>query len=208
MTQKLYDQLINSPRGMSTAAMRDVLLPLILGQETDGILYWIGKDLARQFPVATPGDLSLLTHQLGLGDLRLTSSHNTTMTWELSGPVIAERLALQKEATSFTLEAGFLAKQVEFQTSKVTEATVLEKKKDTVVILTESQAVTEEGEVELVTFIQPQAAATPAAAQPAPTPKAAKSPRAQRRAEKLAAKEAKKAAKRAAKEAKSQEKAK
>ena len=136
MTQKLYDQLINSPRGMSTAAMRDVLLPLILGQETDGILYWIGKDLARQFPVATPGDLSLLTHQLGLGDLRLTSSHNTTMTWELSGPVIAERLALQKEATSFTLEAGFLAKQVEFQTSKVTEATVLEKKKDTVVILT------------------------------------------------------------------------
>ena len=178
MTQKLYDQLINSPRGMSTAAMRDVLLPLILGQETDGILYWIGKDLARQFPVATPGDLSLLTHQLGLGDLRLTSSHNTTMTWELSGPVIAERLALQKEATSFTLEAGFLAKQVEFQTSKVTEATVLEKKKDTVVILTESQAVTEEGEVELVTFIQPQAAATPAAAQPAPTPKAAKSPHA------------------------------
>lgn len=207
MTQKLYDQLINSPRGMSTAAMRDVLLPLILGQETDGILYWIGKDLARQFPVATPGDLSLLTHQLGLGDLRLTSSHNTTITWELSGPVIAERLALQKEATSFTLEAGFLAKQVEFQTSKVTEATVLEKKKDTVVILTESQAVTEEGEVELVTFIQPQAAATPAA-QPAPTPKAAKSPRAQRRAEKLAAKEAKKAAKRAAKEAKRQEKAK
>lgn len=207
MTQKLYDQLINSPRGMSTASMRDVLLPLILGQETDGILYWIGKDLARQFPVATPGDLSLLTHQLGLGDLRLTSSHNTTMTWELSGPVIAERLALQKEATSFTLEAGFLAKQVEFQTSKVTEATVLEKKKDTVVILTESQAVTEEGEVELVTFIQPQAAAT-LAAQPAPTPKAAKSPRAQRRAEKLAAKEAKKAAKRAAKEAKRQEKAK
>lgn len=192
---------------MSTAAIRDVLLPLILGQETDGILYWIGKDLARQFPVATPTDLSLLTSQLGLGDLRLTSSHNTTMTWELSGPVIAERLALQKEATSFTLEAGFLAKQVEFQTSKVTEATVLEKKKDTVVILTESQAVTEEGEVELVTFIQPQAAATPAA-QPAPTPKAAKSPRAQRRAKKLAAKEAKKAAKRAAKEAKRQEKAK
>lgn len=207
MTQKLYDQLINSPRGMSTAAMRDVLLPLILGQETDGILYWIGKDLARQFPVATPADLSLLTSQLGLGDLRLTSSHNTTMTWELSGPVIAERLALQKEATSFTLEAGFLAKQIEFQTSKVTEATVLEKKKDTVTILTESQAVTEEGEVELVTFIQPQAAATPAA-QAAPTPKAAQSPRAQRRAEKLAAKEAKKAAKRAAKEAKRQAKAK
>lgn len=101
-----------------------------------------------------------------------------------------------------------MAKQVEFQTSKVTEATVLEKKKDTVVILTESQAVTEEGEVELVTFIQPQAAATPAAAQPAPTPKATKSPRAQRRAEKLAAKEAKKAAKRAAKEAKRQAKAK
>lgn len=207
MTQKLYDQLINSPRGMSTAAMRDVLLPLILGQETDGILYWIGKDLARQFPVATPTDLSLLTSQLGLGDLRLTSSHNTTMTWELSGPIVAERLALQKEATSFTLEAGFLAKQIEFQTSKVTEATVLEKKKDTVTILTESQAVTEEGEVELVTFIQPQAAATPAA-QAAPTPKAAQSPRAQRRAEKLAAKEAKKAAKRAAKEAKRQAKAK
>ena len=61
-----------------------------------------------------------------------------------------------------------MAKQIEFQTSKVTEATVLEKKKDTVVILTESQAVTEEGEVELVTFIQPQTAATPRPNRPRP----------------------------------------
>ncbi|MFC2684649.1 MAG: DUF2507 domain-containing protein, partial [Limosilactobacillus oris] len=71
MSQKLYDELINSPQGLVNGTLRDVILPAILGKETDEMLYWIGKDLARQYPVASPADLITLTHQLGLGELTL-----------------------------------------------------------------------------------------------------------------------------------------
>lgn len=47
MSQKLYDELINSPQGLVNGTLRDVILPAILGKETDEMLYWIGKDLAR-----------------------------------------------------------------------------------------------------------------------------------------------------------------
>jgi hypothetical protein len=66
MSQKTYDRLIHSHRGLIAGTMRDVILPAILGKETDGILYWIGKDLAREYPVASLEDLIVLTEQLGM----------------------------------------------------------------------------------------------------------------------------------------------
>ena len=53
MSQKLYNQLIAGHQGLGAGTMRDVILPAILGKETDEMLYWIGKDLARVYPVAT-----------------------------------------------------------------------------------------------------------------------------------------------------------
>lgn len=193
MTQKLYDQLIDSPRGMTAATMRDVILPLILGKETNGILYWIGKDLARQYPVQSIEDLTTLVGQLGLGTLALASNRGTTFTWKLSGPVVAERISLQKEHTSFTLEAGLIAKELEYQLGRVTEASVLEMKKDSVTIVAEAD--TEPGEVELVTFIQPRGAEDT-------TGKKRRLTRAEKKAAKQAAKAEKKKAKLAAKAAK------
>ena len=35
MSQKIYDRLINSHRGLQSGVIRDVLLPAILGDETD-----------------------------------------------------------------------------------------------------------------------------------------------------------------------------
>ena len=37
--------------------IRDYLLGNILGEHTDEILYWAGKDLARQFPLKSQEDL-------------------------------------------------------------------------------------------------------------------------------------------------------
>ena len=193
MTQKLYDQLIDSPRGMTAATMRDVILPLILGKETNGILYWIGKDLARQYPVQSIENLTTLVGQLGLGNLALASNRGTTFTWKLSGPVVAERISLQKEHTSFTLEAGLIAKELEYQLGRVTEASVLEMKKDSVTIVAEAD--TEPGEVELVTFIQPRGAEDTSG-------KKRRLTRAEKKAAKQAAKAEKKKAKLAAKAAK------
>ena len=61
MSQKLYDSLLNSHRGLMNGSLRDVILPAILGKETDEMLYWIGKDIARQFPVGSLEDLQLIT---------------------------------------------------------------------------------------------------------------------------------------------------
>ena len=71
MTQTRYDHLINSHRGLGAATLRDIIIPALLGTETEGILYWIGKDLAREYPVATEEELIVLTNQLGMGELSL-----------------------------------------------------------------------------------------------------------------------------------------
>lgn len=124
MSQKRYDQLLNSSRGMATATMRDIILPAILGKETDGILYWIGKDLAREYPVQSIDDLLVLTQQLGFGELELVKNTQLQHTFKLSGPAVEERLSIGQENTSFTLEAGFIAQELEFQLGTVTEAEV------------------------------------------------------------------------------------
>lgn len=156
MTQKRYDQLINSQRGFVSATMRDVLLPAILGKETDGILYWIGKDLAREYPVQTIDDLTLLTTQLGLGDLKLVKDSNLQHTFELSGPIVEERLALDKEKTSFTLEAGFIAQELEFQLGTVTEAEVDSIRHKTVRIFAQNdpQKLSDQEETEIANYIK------------------------------------------------------
>ena len=152
MSQKTYDRLIHSHRGLIAGTMRDVILPAILGKETDGILYWIGKDLAREYPVASLEDLIVLTEQLGMGKLELRQKNSIQHVWRLSGPIVEERLAVDKEETSFSLEAGFLAQELEFQLSAVTEAEVIEHKRSYVEILAQND--TESERTELAEFIE------------------------------------------------------
>ncbi len=156
MTQKRYDQLINSRRGFISATMRDVLLPAILGKETDGILYWIGKDLAREYPVQTIDELILLTKQLGFGDLELVKDSDLQHTFKLSGPIVSERLEIDKEHTSFTLEAGFIAQELEFQLGTVTEAEVdsIKHKEVRIFAQNDPQKLSNPDETEIVQFIK------------------------------------------------------
>lgn len=155
MSQERYDQLVNSKRGLIAGTMRDVLLPAILGDETDGILYWIGKDLARQYPVANDADLTTIFSQLGMGDLKLVKQSDTQHIFSLSGPIVEERLAIQKEHTSFTLEAGFIAQQLEFRLQTVTEAEVAERRRKYVQILAQNdpQTLTDNEGSEMIQFI-------------------------------------------------------
>ncbi|WP_251547176.1 YslB family protein [Limosilactobacillus caecicola] len=156
MTQKRYDQLINSKRGFIGATIRDVLLPAILGKETDGILYWIGKDLAREYPVQSIDDLVLLTKQLGFGKLELIKNSPLQHTFKLSGPVVEERLAIDKEHTSFTLEAGFIAQELEFQLGTVTEAEIdgIKHKEVRIFAQNDPQKNVNQQETEIVEFIK------------------------------------------------------
>jgi len=128
MTQSLYDQMIHSNTGLGQMMLRDVLLPSILGTETDGILYWAGKDIARQFPVDSDDKLISLFHQLSLGTLSLIKKNSKQQIWELAGDEIIDRSKLSH--ATFNFEAGLIAQQIEFQTNMVTEASVeVEKKK-------------------------------------------------------------------------------
>ena len=158
MTQTRYDYLINSHRGLGAATLRDIIIPALLGTETEGILYWIGKDLAREYPVATEEELIVLTNQLGMGELSLKKRSATQQIWELGGPIVNERLTLDKETTSFALEAGFLAQEIEFQLGSVAEAEVQERGRHTATFLVQNdpQGTSDSARTELVEFIHPQ----------------------------------------------------
>ncbi|MEK1358049.1 YslB family protein [Limosilactobacillus fermentum] len=158
MTQTHYDHLINSHRGLGAATLRDIIIPALLGTETEGILYWIGKDLAREYPVATEEELIVLTNQLGMGELSLKKRSATQQIWELGGPIVDERLTLDKETTSFALEAGFLAQEIEFQLGSVAEAEVQERGRHiaTFLVQNDPQGTSDSERTELVEFIHPQ----------------------------------------------------
>lgn len=158
MSQKLYDQLIQGTQGLANGTLRDVILPAILGKETDEMLYWIGKDLARAYPVATTTDLITLTTQLGLGTLVQRKHSKTSQIWRLEGPIIKERIQRGEEATSFGLECGFLAQEIEFQLGTVAEAKVMDRHHDYVDLLVQNDPQTDaNGErTEMATFIKLQ----------------------------------------------------
>ena len=158
MTQTRYNHLINSHRGLGAATLRDIIIPALLGTETEGILYWIGKDLAREYPGATEEELIVLTNQLGMGELSLKKRSATQQIWELGGPIVDERLTLDKETTSFALEAGFLAQEIEFQLGSVAEAEVQERGRHTATFLVQNdpQDTSDSERTELVEFIHPQ----------------------------------------------------
>lgn len=155
MSQKRYDQLLTSHQGLINGTLRDVILPSILGKEADDMLYWIGKDLAREYPVATHDDLVILTHQLGLGDLQLERHSKTSQVWRLGGPIVAERIHRDEEQTSFGLELGFLAQEIEFQLGTVAEADLSDRHHDYVEITVQNDPQTDADNErsELVTFI-------------------------------------------------------
>lgn len=158
MGQSLYDTLLHSQRGLVNGTLRDVIIPSILGKETDEMLYWIGKDVARQFPVDSDEKLSPLVKQLGFGDLTLVKKNATIQLWKLGGPIVKERIAQNGELTSFGLETGFLAQEIEFQLMTITEATIVERKKDHIVIEVRNDPQTNASDerTELVQFIEPE----------------------------------------------------
>lgn len=99
--------------------IREILLPSILGKETSTILYWAGKDMARKFPLQTMDEIIDFFEKAGWGYLTIQESKNELQA-ELTSELITERLQ-KKDITTFQLEAGFLAQQVEAQKNVVAE---------------------------------------------------------------------------------------
>lgn len=118
--------------------IRDALIPNLLGQETNEILYWAGKELARQYPLNNQQDTILFFKKAGFGTLTLDSRHKNKVIFRLSGFAVENRLAMVKQP-SFNLEAGFLAEQIQQQESLYTEAIYEIKSKAKSVLITLQQ---------------------------------------------------------------------
>lgn len=110
----------NSPF-FGQSLLRDVLLPNLLGNETNEILYWAGKEIARQYPLRAIADTTLFFERAGFGNLVLDKRDHQTIVYLLTGTSVESRIKAVENLT-FNLEAGFLAEQIQQQEGHYTEA--------------------------------------------------------------------------------------
>lgn len=117
-----FQKLSQQPAQLTTVFDRDVILPLLLGQENEDLSYWLGKQLARKFPVADQDDLVRFFACLNWGQLTPGRQKRHERLFVLSGPIVQQRLSLKKTA-GFNLETGFLAESLQQQDQLLTEGT-------------------------------------------------------------------------------------
>lgn len=126
-------ELLNTPVNLfGHELIRTELLTNILGKDAEAILYWAGKELARNHPLTSFEDVVLFFEQASFGTLIRTKEKRSSSTYSLSGKLIDLRLA-QKGAV-FSLEAGFLAEQMQHINGVYAEAYAEVIKNKTVVI--------------------------------------------------------------------------
>lgn len=92
--------------------LRYIGLPAILGQEKDTILYFIGRNLARQFEMNNLDDLRYIYQKLHWGQLELIKEKKNQLSFHMMADEIVHRLQSSID-TEFRMEAGFLAEAVQ-----------------------------------------------------------------------------------------------
>ena len=92
--------------------LRYVALPELLGNQSDTVLYFMGRNLARKFNIETMDDLSSVYEKMGWGQLELVKEKKKVLVFHLMSDAVALRLQSSFH-TEFQLEAGFLAEAVQ-----------------------------------------------------------------------------------------------
>ncbi|MBU9710953.1 DUF2507 domain-containing protein [Evansella tamaricis] len=95
--------------------LRHLLLPELLGEEEEMILYWAGKALARKLTDEDITDLVHFFEESSWGTLSLVKEKGTEQHYELIAP-------LMDKTRPLTLECGFLAQWTERKVGFITEA--------------------------------------------------------------------------------------
>lgn len=91
--------------------LRYISLPNLLGSESQTLLYYMGKNLARSFEINSIDDVYFVFEKLGWGFLELVKERKNQITFSLMSDPIARRLK-SNLAKEFRLEAGFLSETV------------------------------------------------------------------------------------------------
>ncbi|MBT2643047.1 YslB family protein [Bacillus sp. ISL-41] len=115
--------------------IREILLPELLGKDTPEILYWAGKRLARKYPLSTLDETFRFFQDAGWGALTIKEESRREMMLELSSELISSRLK-NNPNTTFQLEAGFIAQQMEQQKKVTAEAFEHPNKKSSKILFT------------------------------------------------------------------------
>ncbi|SEA51349.1 Protein of unknown function [Thalassobacillus cyri] len=92
--------------------LRYYTLPDLLGKEAPFLLYYMGKNLARQSDMTTLDDIIQYFQQFGWGSLSISQEKKKETRFELSGHVLEKRLQNPLLEVDFRMEAGFLAEAV------------------------------------------------------------------------------------------------
>ncbi|MFB4159762.1 DUF2507 domain-containing protein [Geomicrobium sp. JSM 1781026] len=103
--------------------VRETLLPELLNEEEDEIMYWGGKLIARKHPLDSVDDIPSFFERAGWGSLSLIKDSKKQSTFELHLMEDEKRALFSRY-----LEAGFIAAQYEWLFGVAAE-TVIEKKR-------------------------------------------------------------------------------
>lgn len=106
----LLDELHTSGAGYDI--LRYINLPNLLGDEAHTILYFMGKDLARNLEINNLEDLYYIADKLGWGKLELVKERKQSLTFHLMADAVFHRLKAPFNA-DFRLEAGFLGEAIQ-----------------------------------------------------------------------------------------------
>ncbi|HLR42672.1 MAG TPA: DUF2507 domain-containing protein [Pseudogracilibacillus sp.] len=92
--------------------LKYVSLPNVFGAEKEAIMYYVGRDLARNIEMRSMDDLLYLFDKFRWGKLELIKQKKNEMTFHLMSDDIVHRLRSPLEV-DFRLEAGFLAEAIQ-----------------------------------------------------------------------------------------------
>lgn len=113
--------------------MRYYTLPDFLGKDAPYLLYYMGKNIARQTNINTFEDLYEFFQYMGWGDLILVKEKKKEMIFHLHGHVIEKRLNQKLFDIDFRLECGFLAEIIREITENTYECFEEKNKKENLV---------------------------------------------------------------------------
>ena len=109
-----------STSGAGFDVLRYIGLPDLFGEESDTLLYFMGRKLARRFSFNELEDIYKAFEQLGWGQLELVKEKRKELVFSLMADTIVRKLNAPV-SIDFRLEAGFLAEAVHMAFDTSTE---------------------------------------------------------------------------------------
>lgn len=112
--EKISLSLLNdlNSTGAGYNLLRYISLPDLFGNESPTILYFMGKELARNLDISYENELHQAFEKLGWGQLVLVKDKKKYITFTLTNDAVFHRLEVVFNV-DFRLEAGFIAESIQ-----------------------------------------------------------------------------------------------